>query len=129
VDADAGDALHAEGVIDELQPKFPVQILTFGEDLIAYLQGENLYEDRSRYPYPGLVLLDLKAPKTAGLQVLRWIKGHPEHATVPIVVLIDVAGMTDLASRAYESGACSFLTKPVQQQAIQNILLHLNISI
>jgi two-component system CheB/CheR fusion protein len=39
--------------------------------------------------------LDLKMPKMDGFEVLRWLKGHPEHAEVPIVVLsgrFDMAG-------------------------------------
>jgi CheY-like chemotaxis protein len=129
VDDDSSDGLLAEGVIDELDPRFPVQILSSGEDLIAYLQGEELYRDRSRYPYPGLVLLDLKMPKMDGFAVLQWLKGHPEHAQVPIVVLSGCVDMAWQVTRAYQLGAHSFLPKPVQQQDIQSILLLLKVSI
>src|ERR1035441_8692669 len=69
VDDDPYDAILAEGVITELRPRFPVQILTSGEDFVGYLQGDGLYQDRSRYPMPGLVLLDLKMPKMDGFEV------------------------------------------------------------
>ena len=39
VDDDPYDAITAEGVVGDLNPILPVQILTSGEDLIAYLQG------------------------------------------------------------------------------------------
>jgi CheY-like chemotaxis protein len=129
VDDDPYDALLAEGVIDELEPMFPVQILSSGEDLIAYLQGEDLYRDRSRFPYPGLVLLDLKMPKMDGFEVLQWVKDHPEHSKVPIVVLSGCIGMAAQVTRACQLGALSFLPKPVQQQDIQSILALLKISI
>jgi CheY-like chemotaxis protein len=129
VDDDSSDALLAEGVIDELQPRFPVQILTSGEDLVAYLQGEGLYQDRSHYPSPGLVLLDLKMPKMDGFAVLEWLKSHPQHADVPIVVLSGCVDMAGQVTRAYQLGAHSFLPKPVQQQDIQSILSLLKISI
>jgi CheY-like chemotaxis protein len=129
VDDDASDAMMAESIIDELQPRFPVQILTSGEDLVAYLQGNDLYHDRIHYPLPGLVLLDLKMPKMDGFAVLEWLKGHPEHAAIPIVVLSGLADMVEQVTRAYQLGAHSFLPKPVQQQDIQSILSLLKVSI
>jgi two-component system, response regulator len=129
VDDDPYDALLSEGVIDELRPRFPMQILTSGEDLVAYLQGEDLYQDRSRYPLPGLILLDLKMPKMDGFAVLEWLKSHPEHAEIPIVVLSGFVGMVEQVTKAYGQGAHAFLTKPVQLGDIQSILSLLKISI
>jgi CheY-like chemotaxis protein len=129
VDDSTYDAMQVEGVIEELQPKFPAQILTSGEDLVAYLQGEGLYKDRSHYPYPGLVLLDLKMPKMDGFAVLEWLKGHPQHADVPIVVLSGFADMAEQVTRAYGQGAHSFLPKPIQLQDIKGILSLLKVSV
>jgi CheY-like chemotaxis protein len=129
VDDDTADAVLAEGVIDELRPRFPVQILTSGEDLISYLEGRDLYSDRSRYPYPSLVLLDLKMPGMDGFEVLKWLKRHPEHAEVPIVVLSGRFDMPGQVTRACQLGALSFLPKPVQQLDIQSILSLLKIAI
>jgi len=129
VDDDPSDAMLAEGVVDELQPKFPVQILTSGEDLIAYLGGEGLYKDRANYPSPGLVLLDLKMPRMDGFAVLEWLKAHPKYSEIPIVVLSGMNGIAAQVTRAYQLGAHSFLPKPVQQQDIESILSVLKISI
>jgi CheY-like chemotaxis protein len=96
---------------------------------VGYLQGEGLYQDRSRYPLPGLVLLDLKMPKMDGFQVLEWLKAHPEHAEIPIVVLSGFVDMVEQVTRAYNRGAHSFLTKPIQLRDIQSILSLLKISI
>ena len=129
VDDDPYDAITAEGVVGDLNPILPVQILTSGEDLIAYLQGENIYHDRKQFPYPGLVLLDLKMPRMDGFAVLQWLKNHPEHAKVPVVVLSGLAGMAGLVTKAYQLGAHSFLPKPVQAQDIQSVLHLLKISV
>ena len=129
VDDDPYDAVLSEGVIDELHPRFLVQILASGENLIAYLQGDDLYRDRSRYPLPGLVLLDLKMPKMDGFAVLEWLRGHPEHAEIPIVVLNGFVGMVEQVTRAYGQGAHAFLTKPVRLRDLQSILSLLKISI
>jgi len=129
VDDDPYDAVLAEGVIHELQLKFPVQILTSGEDLVSYLQGDDLYADRNQYPLPGLVLLDLKMPRMDGFAVLEWLKAHPEHAEIPVVVLSGFVDMVEQVTKAYGHGAHAFLTKPVQLRDIQSILSLLKISI
>jgi two-component system response regulator len=129
VDDDPADAMFAEGVFDELQPEFPLQILTSGEDLVAYLQGTGLYHDRAHYPYPGLILLDLNMPKMDGFAVLEWIKAHPEHGDVPIVVLSGFSDLVEQVTRAYTRGAHSFLPKPIQLQDIKTILSILKVSI
>src|SRR2546423_9459915 len=38
----------------------PVQIATDGQEAIDYLYGEGKFADRAKFPYPCLVLLDLK---------------------------------------------------------------------
>jgi CheY-like chemotaxis protein len=129
VDDDPYDALLAESVLDELRPRFPVQILTCGEDLVAYLKGEGLYKDREQFPFPGLVLLDLKMPGMDGFAVLDWLKEHPEYAQVPIIVLSGCVDMIGQVTRAYGQGADAFLPKPVKIDDLQSALSHLKISL
>jgi CheY-like chemotaxis protein len=49
-----------------------------GEEAIAYLSGEGEYGDRANFPFPFLMLLDLKMPGIGGYGVLRWLQGHLE---------------------------------------------------
>ena len=48
-----------------------------GEEVISYLKGEGIYADREKYPFPILLLLDLKMPKINGFQVLEWLHTRP----------------------------------------------------
>lgn len=52
----------------------PIQVVADGEEVIAYLGGEGKFTNRDRYPFPGLVLLDLKMPRKNGFDVLRWVR-------------------------------------------------------
>jgi two-component system response regulator len=61
---------------------------------------------------PVLVLLDLKLPKVGGLEVLQALRDEPRTALVPVVVLTSSAQDDDVAA-AYESGANSYIRKPV----------------
>src|SRR4051812_42473749 len=41
----------------------PVHVCRDGQEVIAYLKGEKPYGDRAKYPFPRMLILDLKMPK------------------------------------------------------------------
>ena len=90
----------------------PLQVVKDGEEAIAYLSGDGIYADRSRYPFPALMLLDLKMPNTDGFGVLKWLRDQKHLPSLRVVVLTTSDRIFDM-QRAYELGAHSFLTKPI----------------
>jgi CheY-like chemotaxis protein len=82
-----------------------------GQAAIQYLSGEGPYADRTRYPIPFLILLDLRLPKLSGFEVLAWIREQPELVDLIIVVLTGSDHVPDV-SKAHELGANSYLVKP-----------------
>jgi len=89
----------------------PLNVVRDGREAIAYLSGQGIYADRSRYPFPCLLLLDLKMPKVSGFEVLTWIRNQPELKRLPVVVLTSSTEVPDI-SKAYDLGANSYLVKP-----------------
>ena len=89
------------GSLTNCNPDFRCKFLLPARIWSLICRANDLYHDRSHYPYPGLVLLDLKMPKMDGFAVLEWLKGHPEHADVPIVVLSGFVDMVEQVTRAY----------------------------
>ncbi len=65
----------------------PLQVVEDGEAAIRYLLGEEYYSDRTRYPIPILILLDLKLPRKSGAEVLAWLRQQPELKRLSVVVL------------------------------------------
>ena len=61
---------------------------------------------------PDVVLLDLEMPHMDGFEVLARLRGDPATRELPVIV---VTGREDVAAidRAYETGATSFLVKPI----------------
>ena len=59
-----------------------------------------------------LAVIDLDMPVVDGFEVIRRVRSNPELRGLPIVV---VTGREDVESidRAYDEGATSFVTKPV----------------
>ena len=89
----------------------PLNVVSNGEEAIAYLKGEGQYADRRQFPMPDLLLLDLKMPRKNGFEVIAWVRQQPSLRTLPIVVLTSSDEVSDV-TRAYELGANSFLVKP-----------------
>jgi len=82
-----------------------------GAEAVAYLSGEGRYTDRTQYPLPQLVLLDLKMPVMDGFDVLKWIRTTPTVSEIPVIVLTSSGNLTD-KSRAALLGANGYLVKP-----------------
>jgi len=99
----------------------PVQTVADGDEAVAYLAGEGRFADRTAYPLPILVLLDLKLPRRSGLEVLEWIRSTPHVRRLPVVVLTSSADSADV-HRAYDRGANSYLVKPVEFEALHRMI-------
>jgi len=96
----------------------PRHFVKTGEQAISYLDGTGRYSDRKKYPFPGLVLLDLKLPVIDGFDVLGWIRSNPDCINVRVVVLTSSQEIR-CVSKAYGMGANSFLVKPLEFENIR----------
>jgi DNA-binding response OmpR family regulator len=83
-----------------------------GDAALNYLAGRPPYDDRTRYPIPSLVLLDLKLPRRSGLEILQWMREQEDLKSIPVIILTSSQQSLDI-DRAYELGANSYLVKPV----------------
>ncbi|MGV3774890.1 MAG: response regulator [Verrucomicrobiales bacterium] len=108
-------ALKAEG----FQP--PCHISRDGQNALDYLNGKGVFEDRSKYPLPQLILLDLKLPKVLGMDVLKYLRGRSEFDGIVIVVLTSSADQAEI-DRAYSLGANSYLVKPPQPDELRQLV-------
>ncbi len=82
-----------------------------GREAIAYLQGDALYADRTEFPLPTLMVMDLNMPMMNGLAVLAWVRGHARLRRLPVIVLTASMRIQDI-DRAFDLGVNSFLVKP-----------------
>ncbi|MEM7227569.1 MAG: response regulator [Planctomycetota bacterium] len=94
-----------------------------GHDALAYLNREGKYADQ---PMPDVVLLDLNLPGISGHEVLERIRQNPGLAKLPVVVLTTSSNDND-RSRAYDLGANSYLTKPLEFESFQQMVRDLQL--
>ncbi|HUV51428.1 MAG TPA: response regulator [Anaerolineae bacterium] len=83
-----------------------------GEEALDYLFNKGKYADKSKYPCPGLILMDIKLPGIDGIDVLKKIKQDPSLRKIPVIMLTTSEREEDIA-RSYDYHANSYLTKPV----------------
>ena len=116
-DDDPNDLLLFKHACGAASLPFVVESVNDGELAVSYLSGSSNYADRTRYPLPALVLLDLKMPRRTGFEVLDWIRAQPTLKRLPVIVLTSSKHEADI-NWTYEHGANSYLVKPVGFDAL-----------
>lgn len=95
-----------------------------GQKAIEYLLGDGPYADRRANPFPDLLLLDLKMPRTDGLDVLATLQSVPE-VNLPVVMLSTSALMVDI-QMAKKLGARDYVVKPVDHDKMMKVVLSIH---
>ena len=110
-------ALRDNNVLNE------VRVVTNGEEALDFLYQRGEYADAAR---PGLILLDIKLPKVAGIEVLRRIKADPKLKSIPVVMLTTSAGEEEMVD-SYNYGANSYIVKPVDFEQFAKVIKELKL--
>ena len=122
---DADDRLLAQDAMTECHWEGDLRFVENGEELLDYLTHRGKYTQLASAPRPGLILLDLNMPRKDGREALREIKADAELRRIPVVVFTTSKAGPDI-DHLYNLGANSFITKPVQFDALVNVLRVLN---
>ncbi len=96
-----------------------------GESVVEYLNGSPPFDDRARYPFPDLLLLDLKMPRMNGFEVLAWLTARPNLNVFPVVVLSSSPLEAD-REKVTRLGAREFQTKPGEVSELMALLRSLH---
>ena len=125
VEDDSNDILFIQRAFRRSKLENSMQVVRDGDEAVAYLSGEGQYGDRNLYPLPGMILLDLKLPRRSGLEVLEWIRNQPVIKRIPVVILTSSKENSDV-NTAYDIGVNSYLLKPVNYNALNEMIDTLN---
>jgi CheY-like chemotaxis protein len=120
-DDDEEDRMLACDALAESRLSNDITCVTDGEDLMDYLQHRGKYAPPAEAPRPGLILLDLNMPKKDGREALREIKSDPDLRQISVVVLTTSKAEEDIYS-SYDSGASSFISKPVTFEGLVEVM-------
>ncbi|PYE53800.1 response regulator [Deinococcus yavapaiensis] len=117
VEDNPDDVLFIRRAFHKANLKVDLVVLSDGERAVAHLSADHAV---------ALVLLDVKLPRLSGLEVLTWLRTQPHLAVVPTVMLTSSRDARDVQG-AYEAGANSYLVKPVQSAALDQLIATLGL--
>jgi len=117
-----GDVRLTKEAFRDANPAIHLHVAWDGVEAMAFLRQEVSF---ARAPRPDLILLDLNLPKMDGREVLAQIKGDESLATIPTVILTTSEAEVDIM-KSYELRANSYLCKPVQLDAFENLVKSIN---
>jgi two-component system phosphate regulon response regulator PhoB len=94
------------------------EILVMQGHEVAEVDDGALAASAVRALRPDVVLLDIGLPNVHGLDVLEEVKGNPDTAHVPVIV-VTAWWSADLSGRARAMGAQSVIAKPFELDAVR----------
>lgn len=112
VDDSPDDVFFLKRAFSRAGVRQQLQIVQNGQEALEYLKGEGCYQDRSRYPIPCLVLLDVNMPRVNGLEVLRWLRANEELKDLPVCMVTSSNEPQD-RGEAQLHGIEAYCVKPV----------------
>jgi CheY-like chemotaxis protein len=101
-----------------------LQVIGDGEQAIEYLKGEGEFQDRDKYPFPEIVVTDLKMPRLNGLGVLAWLRENEQYQRMPKILLSGSSEECDV-DEAYRLGANTFFQKPDSLGEYRELVYHI----
>ncbi len=124
VEDDPNDVFLMQRALKRTDIKNPLQIAENGQEAIDYLSGSNKFSDRTQFPIPNLIFLDLKLPYKSGFEVLNFIRVQSALDSTLVVVLTSSSEERDI-KESYRLGARAFLVKPPTPAMLSELMISL----
>jgi CheY-like chemotaxis protein len=103
-----------------------IRVARDGEDALDFIFCRGSYATRSFQSPPRVVLLDLKLPKVAGLDVLKAIKSDPRTKAIPVVIMTSSREERDLVD-SYKLGVNAYIQKPIDFEQFRSVVKELGL--
>lgn len=94
-----------------------------GEEALKVLINENHFVPADMLQ-PKLIILDIKMPKIDGFTVLEKLRSNAATRLIPVLVFSSSRHERDIL-KAYESGANSFVVKPLEYDLFVSTVEHI----
>src|SRR5438477_11973074 len=120
VEDDKNDVFLVQREFKDAPGNIRLEAVPDGVEAIRYLEGQGDYANRSNFPLPHVILLDLKMPRVNGFDFLAWVRTGAPHAvrTIPVVVMSSSGESVDV-TRAYSLGVNSYMIKPIDWESFR----------
>jgi CheY-like chemotaxis protein len=92
------------------------------DEMIDYMSGAGVYDDRKEHPLPAVIVLDLRLPKRGGMEAQAWLRSKLKFRNIPII-LTSSPDMVTLLESAVRLGANAYMTKPFDGHEFRRLIL------
>jgi CheY-like chemotaxis protein len=120
----ADDAIFIKRAIRKAGASVSLQHVENGEEAMSYLLGEGFYCDRERYPFPALIVTNMKMPRMNGLELLTWIKQQPTLKHLPVLVMSSSENPDEM-SKVATLGGSSYFVKTSSLDTLKEVVKHM----
>ena len=118
---DRDDQLITRKALDQNRVANPLVVVENGEQVFDYLYKRGKFAKPGVAPRPCLILMDLNMPRMDGREALKFLKADPVLRKIPVVVLTTSKAEEDIL-KSYDTGANSYITKPVTFEGLVNVI-------
>ncbi|HEY4324671.1 MAG TPA: response regulator [Mucilaginibacter sp.] len=108
IEDNEGDIVLTREAFEECELINEIQVIRDGKEAIRFF--ENLDEHAVK---PNIVLLDINLPKVSGHEVLKFIKNHEKHSSIPVIMLTTSSSEKDIL-QCYRNHVNCYITKPIE---------------
>lgn len=122
VEDNEGDVLLTQVALRDCKLVNRLHVANDGEQALKMLRKEAPYGAQIT---PDLILLDLNLPRKDGREVLSEIKGTPDLAKIPVVILTSSRAEIDVI-KSYELSANCYVVKPLDFQQLKEVVGSIN---
>ena len=122
VEDSPGDVRLTQEAFSDVNIAIQLHIVSCGVEAMEFLRHEGRHPQS---PRPDLILLDLNLPRMDGREVLEAIKADHGLKSIPTVILTTSQAEVDIA-KSYLLQANCYLTKPVQLEAFESLMMSVN---
>lgn len=102
-----------------------IQVVYDATEVIDFVFCTGPYAGRTQENQPSLILLDLKLPKTGGIDVLRQIKSDARTRSIPVIIISTPDRGREIAECS-RLGAENWIARPLNFDRLSQVIPKLN---
>lgn len=124
VEDSISDQIIIKRSIEEAKVQCNLYVANNGREALDMLSHAPPYQDKTLYPKPDLILLDMNMPIMNGKETLQKIRETPELKHLPVVILTTSTREKDVLD-SYRLGVNAYLAKPMEESGFVDTVVRL----